>query len=428
MGIDMKCGKATKLIGPFLDGELVRDKSEQLQAHIQSCPDCGGLLKTMSAMVDSLSSLATIEPSAQESYRLINRVRAEMQEPGPERVTRSRLRLTAAAITILVAASIGTTWAVLAGGEPATRVEVAPEEPQGGWFTGPVSASNLAGAARGQLVMANTTKPSVAVSATDYSASELKSFRNDLGTRLDFYSSYWYPALTSGLDTAGLAENQTKLTAQIADQAAQAGKNPDEVKQAIGAALSQSDQTIPLLPCYAEQAKVEGKDAWLISISGPEDYLLFTNQELPPSMYLAAQGGEASLKISETLLAQLATMLAPFYGTSYVSLQNNSFSDQGVQGTTPLEQTLSTVQAELSPEQQQQFQVFMRQIAAQSNNLDLIAALEGLNYNQLLMLVQGNWSGLAEQGVDLTRFLVPPNRLYAIDTTSGAVIWAGSKK
>lgn len=422
MGIEMKCGKATKLIEPFIDGELDSERSEQLQAHLISCSACESRVSAMRATLDSIASLPAIEPTARESYRLMNRVRAEMDEPRPARIGHARLRLTAAAaVTILVAASIGTTWVVLSGGGTVTKVEVAQEEQEPVSFKGPVETSaDINGKTASQLLASSVTSPSVTISGKDYAASELKSYRNDLGARLDFYASYWYPAAASGFDAATLANNQATLTTAIADQAAQAGKNPDEVKNAVSVALSQCDQTIPLLPCYAEQAKVGGKDAWLISMSGPEDYLLFKNQELPSAMFLASQGGGASLMISQSLLTQLASMFAPVYGGSNLTLSMSADANtDALDDSAPL----SIAQTWLASDQQQQFQTFLRQLAAQSNNVDLIAALEGLNYDQLLMLLQGNWNGLAAQGIDLTKFLVPPKRLYAIDATTGNVIW-----
>jgi hypothetical protein len=429
----MKCTKFTELMGPFVDGELLAEECEGLEDHVRSCPLCESRLEAMRALTRALSSLPVIEPTPKESYRLMNRIRAEMESPSPARAGRARLRVAAAALTLLVAASIGTTWVILAASGTATRVDVTSQEP-GQTSVDEIAQQETGTQVLGQLAMADTTKPATSVSEKDYSTADLKNFHQDLGARLDFYSSYWYPAATSGLNTADLTKNQEKLTQTIADQAAQAGKNPDEAKKAVDVALEQAKQSVPLLPCYAEQAKVEGKDAWLISLSGPEDYLLFSNQELPKAMYMAAQGGEASLRISETLLNQLAAMVAPFYANAYNSTQaqqpgtaksSDTINSSTAQGDF-LNAPISQLQGELSPEQQQQFQAFLRQVATQSNNLDLLSSLEGLNYEQLLMLIQGNWSGLAEQGVDLTHFLVPPKRLYAVDAASGAVIWSGS--
>lgn len=411
-------------MSPFIDGELAGKESSRLEEHLESCPDCDRRLKDTRAMVSYLSSLPVIEPTLEESYRLMNRVRAEMAEPGRMRPVHARLRVTAAAITILIAVSIGTTWAILAGGQAPTKVEVTSGgQDDSGWISGPVSDSDTPATTRptqARLAMATMTQPSLSVSQKDYSPSDLKAFRNDLGTRLDFYSSYWYPASTGSLDAVGLTQKQGELTDVLAAQAGQAGKNPQEVKAAVKAALDHAGQEIPLLPCYAEQAKVEGKDAWLISVSGPEDYLLFSNKQLPSAMYLATQGGEPSLKISEALLQQLAGMLAPLY----TGVADTAGSPQSLEEMPILE---VETKGATTPEQQRQFQSFLSQVAAQYNSLDLISALEGLNYEQLLMLVQGNWSRLAVEGVDLTEFLAPPKRLFAVDTATGTVIWTSSK-
>lgn len=421
----MRCRKFTKLIGPFADGELGGAERDRLEDHLSSCPECESRLQAMIALTGSLSSLPPVEPTPRESYRLINRVRAEMDNPPAGRRSSVRVRVATVGLTVLVAAAITTTWAVLAGGETGTKVNVGSDQTSENWLTNSMTPQ-VAGESTVKLAAASSTRPSLAVSQANYSTAELKSFHNDLGARIDIFSSYWYPALASGINNAELSQNQVSLTKALAEQASQAGKNPEEVTKAVTAALDEAKSEVPLLPCYAEQAKVDGKDAWLISISGPEDYLLFPNQELPRAMYLAAQGGQISLRINQSLLNELASLVAPFYTSSVSKKEVSREAGSQTQGDMP-DLPISTIESSLTPEQQLQFQDFLRQIAAQSNNLALIPSLEALDYDQLLMLIQGNWAGLAAEGVDLTKFLLPPKRLYAVDAATDAVIWSGTK-
>jgi Putative zinc-finger len=431
----MNCRKSFKLIGSYLDGELAPDDSSRMEEHLESCPRCMRQLEFLRGITLQLSLLPSIEPTAEERHQLINRVRREMTAPSAPKPMYGRVRVVATALSLLVAATVGLTWMVLGGGGTPTNIEVSQSEGESSnGMTGLTRGENLQTGAIGTITtpVSDVTQPSLVVSGKDYTPTELANFRNDLGTRLDFYSSYWYPASTSGAGAASLGEVQSKLTDDLAEKAAETGKNPDEVKSAVKTALAQAGNAT-LLPCYAEQAKVGGKDAWLVSLSGPEDYLLFPNQQIPSAMNIASRGGAVSLKISESLLRQLAAMLTPYSPGSTSAADKGQAStygqDSGGQPQVTVDQsvagqsTLGTSLATVTPEQQQDFQSFLRDLAAQGTSYDLIQALQGMNYQQLLMLVQGNWSALAADGIDLTDFLIPPQRLWAIDTATNTVIW-----
>jgi hypothetical protein len=431
----MNCRKSLRLIGPYTDGELAGAESSKLERHLGSCPHCTRQLDFIRDISRQISLLPTIEPTQEERYRLINRVRNEMSVPVVPKPMYGRVRVVATALSLLVAATVGVTWVVLNGGGTPTTIEVAQTEGEtSNGMTALPFGDNLQTMSIGPnaTAAAVVTQPSLVVSGKEYAPTELANFRNDLGTRLDFYSSYWYPASVSGAGSAYIGDMQTELTDDLAQQAATTGKNPDEVKSAIKTALAQEGNAT-LLPCYVEQAKVEGKDVWLVSLSGPEDYLLFPNPQTPSAMNLASHGGAVSLKISESLLRQLAAMLTPYSPSSTSAIntkkQATNSVDNGVQPQSNAGQSVTDQSAgglpalAATPEQQREFQSFLRNLAAQGTSYDLIEALQGLNYQQLLMLVQGNWSGLAAEGIDLTDFLALPKRLWAIDATTSTVIW-----
>jgi hypothetical protein len=189
----------------------------------------------------------------------------------------------------------------------------------------------------------------------------------------------------------------------------------------------------PVLPCYAERARLDGKDAWLISASGPEDYLLFPDQQRPPAMILASLGGEESLKLSESALKELASILAPSgkENTPLVPAGTLQREDTAQDETTAEETAGATGNAEEKTwtgegqeQVQEDFQAFLRRLAAQGTSLDTLSALQELNYEQVLQMLQGDWGSLARGGVNLSDFLTPPQRLWAVDCATGEIIWS----
>ncbi len=435
----MRCRKVTRQIGPYTDGELSELEAREIREHLEACRDCAQRYALTRSILRDVASLPAIVPTPEESYRLMNRLRREMAEPVPSGAGRRRLQVAAAAISLLVVATVaGVTLAVWGGGGPTTVVEES--------ATGEAISSesfNEAGqpgtslpggeALERGFAAATMTAPELVVSEREYTPEELESFRNDLGTRLDFYSTYWYPACGGAADVAALEKLQADLVEDMAAQAAAAGRDPGELERAVAAVLAEEAGDL-VLPCYAELARMDGKDTWLVSVSGPEDYLLFPDQQRPPSMFLVSMGGEESLEISESLLRQLAAMLAPsserdsfsIPAGTYKGLQDSQrdsaagdAASEAGEGTGEREEQENA----LSPQSQGDFQSFLRSLAAQGTSLDLISALEGLNYEQMLMLLNGDWGSLAADGVNLGDFLAPPQRLQAVDCISGEIVW-----
>ncbi len=435
----MRCRKATRGIGPYVDGELAAPEARRLRSHLDTCEDCSRRFALMSELVREVSSLPAIVPTPEESYRLMNRLRREEAAPTAPKPSSRRIQVAAAAMSLLAIATVtGVGIAIWSGRGTAPVSEEASSEDTRSGEPIKKGADNTAGLlddeTKGlQLATAALASPDLVVSDKDYSPSELENFRNDLGTRLDFYSTYWYPASGAATEPAALAGLQAELTDDLAQKAAAAGQNPDEVKQAVAAVLEQ-EAGEPVLPCYAERAKINGKDSWLVSVSGPEDYLLFSDQKRPPAMFLASLGGEEGLEVSESLLRELAAMLAPYDETNWqsisggVSVETMNATQDGEGREETAKAPGATMEGEVREEKEplqarEDFQSFLRDLAARGTNLDLISALEGLNYEQLLMLVHGDWAALAADGVNLSDFLTPPKRLWGVDCATRQVVW-----
>ena len=59
----MRCSKAHKLIGDYLDGALGPEEQARLREHLDSCKDCRGLLKDFEEILEDAKGLPRHEPS-----------------------------------------------------------------------------------------------------------------------------------------------------------------------------------------------------------------------------------------------------------------------------------------------------------------------------------------------------------------------------
>ncbi len=430
----MKCKKAEKFIGPYLEGELDSGAARELASHLECCARCTHSLERMKSLLSALANLPTVTPTSLETRRLLQSVRSAMRHPvlhPRSRVSYHLLPAGIAAAAILALIAMGITWPLLRHRESAVSVQESPQLEE--TATGERVSEGEAGEGEtaGLEIIPTTesalpVRPSLSVSQKEYSADELAAFRNDLGSRLAFYSAYWYP-LAEGAEAPRLAELQEEMVEDLAGQAVAAGQDAGELRRCVASALDREGAT--LLPCYAEMAKVNGAECWLISLSGPEDYLLFPDPQLPPSLHLATMGGEESLKISEALIQDLADRLLPgvnmgpaYYGTGG---EKTAESKPATEGKSTGEETVTTKsEGERSKaDAKASFQAFLEELAAGGTSLDVVASLQRLNYEQLMLLLHGDWTSLATEGVNLSDFLVPPKRLWAVERTSGGIVW-----
>lgn len=82
--MDMKCGKAQRLISAAMDGELAEASAERLRAHLADCLDCRAISQGLAGLAVSLEVAAPPEPHFGFSDRLMRRIDAEAR-PAPLR-------------------------------------------------------------------------------------------------------------------------------------------------------------------------------------------------------------------------------------------------------------------------------------------------------------------------------------------------------
>lgn len=426
----MRCARAHKSIGPYLDGELAGVESARLEEHLASCRDCALRYAYLKDLKEQLGTLPSITPTAEESRRLANRLRKEMEAlrrptPAPRRLQWA----VTASLVLVAAAAIGTAWVLWTGGGPDNEGEVSvteerpvSTEPAGIPGEGQAEEELYAGA----VVPAASVSPVLDLSEMDYTPDDLDSYSNDLGTRIDFYSAYWQPSLARGTKPVAPEELQRELLADLSSQAEVAGEDPAALEAAIDSAMRQAGEDT-CLPCHVELARLDGAEVWLVSLSSPEDNLLLKDPDLAPAINLASLGGETGMRVSEAALKELARQLAPYYGGFQAAAASGGEGAETANGQLGEDTTLVAPDGgageAMQPEGPSDFKSLLKVIAAQMNSTEMFSLLEGLNYDQLLLLLQGNWSTLAEENIFISDLLTLPDGLYAVDTASGEVLW-----
>lgn len=426
---EMRCRRARKLMGLLVDGGLEERDAELVREHLSACRYCALRYRRISEVVRELARLPEVRPTRRETLQLHDRLRREMSVPRAHHHARPALRWAAAFLSLLVVVGAAAAWTLLGRRETTTpAVESTPDRARSAellYGTVPEAQPLALEEIYPESVEELVVHPSLVLSDREYTASELESYGEDIAPRMAFYSAYWYPI---GGDTQSpyLPRLQEQLVNELLRQAARAGLDPGELGRALSSVLEEAVGF--LLPCRAELARVEGREAWLITLSGPEDYLLFPDPQVPPALHLAARGGEESLRFSQSLLQELASYLIPGGGEG----KTGALGAETMVGerTSPggVEETAAPAPGSAEPglaaaQTDEDFQAFLGELAAEGNPAEVMAALKPLNYEELLLLLQGNWAALASRGVNLSDFLVPPHRLWAVDRATGQVLW-----
>lgn len=425
--MDMRCRQARRLLSPLLEGELGQEKAAGVEDHLKVCPVCARRFQALGELVRELSRMPKVVPTRTETLRLQARLR-EAMSTAPTRGSSLSLRWAAAAAGLMAIAVAAFTWTFLIGRKTPEAVETAERDTPslvtvigGTAEAGSLSLQEIYPGNADDLVV----RPALIFSGREYSSEELRTYDEDIGPRMTFYSAYWYP-IGGDAQSPFLPRLREQLLAELARQAERAGLNPDELIRAVAAVPGESERV--LLPCLAELAKVQGREAWILSFSCPEDYLLFPDPQVPAALHLTTRGGQESLKLSQSLLQELTAYLIPRGGEvpAPASYAEGAPRKAEISGAAPAADAVGPVQSGSegpAPLSEEEFQAFLREVATQGNPAEVITALQKMNYEQLLLLLQGDWAALASKGVDLSDFLLPPRRLVAVDRVTGEVIW-----
>jgi len=125
--------------------------------------------------------------------------------------------------------------------------------------------------------------PQVVSGARAVGAADMVSYQADLAQKRNFYSAVWQAsARKAEVDTApvydleALATLQARCTEDMVEAAGSLGEDAGGLRTALATALAATTDQVPLLPCWAEKVTFDGKAAWIISLSGPDEALYGT--------------------------------------------------------------------------------------------------------------------------------------------------------
>src|SRR5207244_13015730 len=103
----LDCQTMSRLLHPYMDGELGAREALDIQAHLERCPDCAALYRNEKLFLDLLKGSLPV-PVAPDGLR--QRVRKVAEATGQERRSRKRFRLMAVpslALTVVALLVIG---------------------------------------------------------------------------------------------------------------------------------------------------------------------------------------------------------------------------------------------------------------------------------------------------------------------------------
>lgn len=323
--------RARSNLSAFLDGELGERETEEIWRHLRTCPRCRREAEEFRLLRGMLASLSP-KSLSEEGHRLIMAGLAEKvrQKKEEERRRKAALIPRVATAAAVLLALLAVTVAVMT--TPAGKNSATMEGEKGNEDIPAVSGKGYeeAGPSASQEVLKNNGAPGLSDKADkevtdgllaaipspkleyagrEYTAEQVSEYSADLGTRLDFFSRVWYPAsyneeLIDALKQHcrdGLEEQARRLDRDAAGLM----RALDTVEASIEGRAAEA------LPCFVEEASYEGRKAYIISYSRPEDSQLFNDRDLISLVNLIRLSSPDELMRSTEVQKELAASLTP---------------------------------------------------------------------------------------------------------------------
>ncbi len=312
----MRCKRAISFFSAKLEGELSEEQDRNLQAHLDACPRCRALLERVGKTVAALRDLPELELSREESSQLRRAWTSSANAKGGSKVTPQGWARTATALgaVMVLGAAVAISFSVLHHPQEVSE-STAPAETVAEGEAGPETGTPLVtrtgltdSTSQGQRPL-----PQVVSSTRTVAAEDMAGYASDFAQKQNFYSSIWEHAATSAgegatptYDTETLSDLQSQCTEDMVGAAESLGEDAAGLRSAISAALAKAMHQVPLLPCWAEKVVFEGKPAWIISLSGPDEAAPIkagdsTNQVIEPPPGEMVWGNETQIALPRYL-------------------------------------------------------------------------------------------------------------------------------
>ncbi len=278
----MRCKRAISFFSAKLDGDLSEEQDRSLQAHLDTCPRCRALLERVGDTVAALRTLPELQLSDRESSQLRGAwTSAWTSLSGKSQAAPRGLARTATALgaVMILGAAVAISFSVLHHPQEVSE-STAPAETVAESEAGPETGTPYVartGVTSG-TVPDQRPLPQVVSSARTVAAADMAGYAADAAQKQTFYSAVWQHAAASAeggtaptYDTETLNKLQSQCTEDMVGAAESLGEDAAGLRSAISAAITKATNQVPLLPCWAEKVVFEGKPAWIISLSGPDE-------------------------------------------------------------------------------------------------------------------------------------------------------------
>lgn len=266
----MDCRKARVSLPLYYDGTLAPQDTEDFEAHLRACPSCAGELAAIERLAELLDSLAgTALPQS-----LAAEIRAMLQRQRPREIALTARRFTATKKASLRRTARNIGFVVLVG---IVALAVVTYGPWQDWRSGTAGS--------GETEVEQETQPPITLKQPPKEKPAepgAESMRREDGaaglilspqvvvsgqayTSADVEDAKFVPAVLEFAErftARDVAAQQKPLRTSIITQAVEAGEAEDTIARALTAALGSLDG--PALPVYAEKARLDAQDAWLI--------------------------------------------------------------------------------------------------------------------------------------------------------------------
>jgi len=440
----LRCSKARKLLGEYIDGELPPAKREDLEKHVAGCPECSSRESLLRNLLSELASLPQQVLSPQQESRLRATLASSLARPsrdaylghapggGRRAISRYPATVAAAAAFLLLAAGLAYGLVSIRAhsnkgeaGRPTAMAET-PETERGARL---VQALVEPSGEEVELPV----EPVLDLSGRQFQEGDLAAFSGDLTARLQFYSAYWYPL--GSYDRAGEALEALRvlLIRSLLGRASavDASRRLEGILYAVITRL----EGAKALPCYVAYVLWEGKrPAWLVSLSTPGDALALGDVLLGLDASTVEAGsptGKATYGTAgwEGALNYLYHLLLPARkgagdAESAVRSAVNHPVKAGREGETvpglpPHEDASQEGKGE---EIRDLVENRLRAISPAWGGDVLLNAWESGDYAAVLRMITSDWRGFYEAALERRDLRLVPRLIWVVDASTGEIL------
>ncbi len=441
----MRCRKARRLLGEYIDGELSQRRKENVSKHITHCNECASREHSMRKLVAELGSLPqkVLTPPQEAKLKLaITSCLESASQKNRPRYTETPVHraitwspMTAAALVALILGAAG-----LAYGLVAKRGPFATEE------TGKAAATAVSEAERGarfvQALVETTgeemelpVEPAVDLSGRPLNPGDLDLFSEDVPTRLQFYSSYWYPLTAWERGSEALSALKAMVYRSLLNRTADL-EHSQGLRVFLDGLIARLDGS-RALPCYVAYVLWEGnRPAWLVSFSTSSDAIHLGDAVLGLDTNTLTVGATTGRTLSGTTSHEIAVyflyhLLSHDPGSAALPDLGNG---EGEDSSAPEREKREWAPNQSAP----------ANASGKANNAEdvrelvknriwgispswggesLINAWQNGDYGTVLRMISSDWRGFCEAALRNRRYNLVPRWIWVADAATGEVLY-----